>query len=220
MCYGQSYLIVNIFYYGYCDNSSPTWIDSNVTDNITGTVAEISCALTSDDYLYMSLINALAVPASLVGFMMSDRMGRTSTMFLAAILISLILIPMLFCFGQVIIMIQLCLFAFVTMFQNMALWTFMPEVYPTYVRNAAVGFINGQGKIGAAIGALITQMFSNYSVKLVIYIYLALSLYQFLIIILFQVETKDSPLKDQRDKRESDKILYSRKSNVQPLLDD
>ena len=36
----------------------------------------------------------------------------------------------------------------------------MPEVYPTYVRNAAVGFINGQGKIGAAIGALITQV--NY----------------------------------------------------------
>ena len=40
----------------------------------------------------------------------------------------------------------------------LAVWVYVPEIYPTRVRNVAVGSINTAGKLGAVFGILSVQV--------------------------------------------------------------
>ena len=40
----------------------------------------------------------------------------------------------------------------------LAIWVYVPEIYPTKVRNIAVGLINTAGKLGAVFGILSVQV--------------------------------------------------------------
>ena len=185
MEYGASLLLPDMFVYDYCSDSSLFSDDS-------------SCSLSNTEYFYLLLISSVSLPACLVAYFTCDKFGRIRTMFVSGIVTLVAMLMLLICINTYTLMAEAALVVFFSILQNCALWTFLPESYPTYVRNAAVGLVNGVGKIGAAIGSLMTEVIAAESIRVCLMLYICLTVYQLICIYLMKRDTVGLRLADTR----------------------
>ena len=72
----------------------------------------------------------------------------------------------------------------------------VPELYPTAIRNTAIGFINSWGKLGGVVGAGFVYVFYYVSPYLVISMFATASAMVMVSSFLWTRETKDITMTD------------------------
>ena len=183
--YGAALLLPDMFVYDYCSDTSLFDDDS-------------SCYMSNTEYLYMLLIGSVSLPAVLVAYLTCDKFGRIRTMLFSGAVTLVGLIMLLICINVYVLVGEAAVVVFFSVLQNCALWLYLPESYPTYIRNAAVGVVNGVGKLGAALGSLVTEIVAGSSIRACLTLYVCLTAYQLVCIYLMKRDTVGLRLDDTR----------------------
>lgn len=118
---------------GYCfgDQSSPS-----------------SCIMTDEDFYYTLIVaigEFLAVPMFAV---LSDLLGRIRAANILSAILLAILIACCWCFGKVVLVIELFLTRAFSNAVLLLIYIYTPESYPTYVRSIAFGIVQTAFNLG------------------------------------------------------------------------
>ena len=86
---------------------------------------------------------------------------------------------------------------------NEVLWTYSPEVYPSYMRATAIGVHNGIGKFGAAAGTFLSEYLDTEAIEYSLYTFCFITLVACVTSLFFKLkdETKGVMLSDSREEQ-------------------
>ena len=118
---------------------------------------EIAC-ITSKDLLNIFLTSLGDVPGIFLCLPLMERWGRRMTLAFLCLILSLSFIPLYFCQIVKYSWIPVSFIRAAGVAIDAALEVYVPEVYPTYFRNAAVNTV----KIGERIGMIATPFLSKW----------------------------------------------------------
>ena len=182
--YDSAYL----FEYGYC---SPGYGSGS------------SCTLTLTDLLLDLIVctgEFLSVPIVAV---CSELMGRRSSVRLLAAIIAVITFACIWCFGGIVLLVELYLTRASTNAFLLLFFIYVPESYPTYMRSVAFGVTNLFSNLGGVAGILAVYLLGlGVSWRLMFIVLFIVSLIVVVITWILRHETVGTRLQDNREERD------------------
>ncbi|XP_063676882.1 putative transporter svop-1 [Bolinopsis microptera] len=182
------YLNTNLHIINYCG------VGGNNSHSLH--MAKLCEVLDTRDYLDLLVTCIVEIPVLVLAIVFCDYRGRLVAFKVFGGFGSVSLLLLMFCISPVNTEIQLFVSRGIVDGLLLAVWVYVPEIYPTRVRNVAVGLINTAGKLGAVFGILSVQMFSTTHPHLIITIGFVISLLAFATMFTLRKETKDQPLNE------------------------
>ena len=153
---------------------------------------------TKAEYIFFLVIIFCCLPGYVLGPWTCEKFGRLPTFYYSTWGSLVSTTMLLFCFGSIIIYIELFFVALFYMAMDAVLWIYVPEYYPTYIRSTAVGVINGIGKVGGALGVLVTLYLDAYNIQYTIGVYIVIIIFAILGTFFLNTETRGRVLVDER----------------------
>ena len=183
--FGLALLVPLMFNPGICEGEVTTSSNQMICEGLSQTDILKLCLVT---FICMFGLIAAVVAAQCVGRLTPLRLTSTFVMIATASLFA--------CVNDTFTLITstLCKLAYCTL--NILIWIIIPESFPTNVRSTAVGFINGWGKTGGAIGASCVYLLFYFSPYLLLGLFLFCSVVGCVTTFVYDIETKDVILRD------------------------
>lgn len=146
--------------------------------------------------LSLSYVTAGAVFATGVGYISAMKLGRNISLKMFAVGGLLVTLALYKCINDVVTNVLLFLVKFFFTCNNMVSLIIVPELYPTSIRNTAMGFINSCGKFGGALGAGLVYVLYYLSPFLVVSLFVFAALVVLVSSCLWTKETKGAVIQD------------------------
>ena len=132
-----------------------------------------------------------------VGYIAAMKLGRSLKIFsTASFIVSVFLLK---CFSNLTTVGLFFLIKLLQEAHNMVSLILIPDLYPTTFRNTAMGFLNGWGKLGGAVGAGAVYALYYYSPILVVTMFSGSALLVAVPSWIWNKETKNTVIMDVRD---------------------
>lgn len=164
------------------------------------TLENNSChELDSRDYLDLLITCVVELPAMMFAIFLAEYFGRLWSLRVMSVMGSISTVLLLCCITSSNAEAQLFVSRGFVDGLLVVLWVYIPEIYPTKIRNLAVGLMNTIGKTGAVLGIFIVQYFSGQYPHATIAACFFLCIISLICAILLNKETKDQPLTEAEE---------------------
>ena len=152
--------------------------------------------LSQKDLLKLCLVTFICMFGLVAAVVAVQRVGRLTPLRLTSTAVMIATASLFACVNDTYTLVTstLCKLAYCTL--NILIWVIIPESFPTNVRSTAVGFINGWGKTGGALGASCVYFLFYFSPYLLLSLFLFCSVVGCVTTFVYDIETKNVILKD------------------------
>eukprot|EP00794_Sanderia_malayensis_P009130 gene9130-10103_t len=155
--------------------------------------------LSLSDYINLMVTGLGGVPAFLVSYVAMEKIGRKLTVRGLLILILIMSSILVLCLPKWALVISF-LVAYTSGYTcHLVLQVYVSEVYPTYMRGAANGFIKVFSRFGHIVGAFYAQYFMKMNFLISLTAFCALTFLACLLTFVLSQETNGKPLSDTED---------------------
>jgi MFS family permease len=136
------------------------------TPSTSGAISNTCLPLHSADYIRVLISNSGELPGILLTMLLIDRFGRKKSQTVEFLLVGMTFLSLLFCTGPILeTTLMFVSRALITgVFQ--VLYVYTPEVYPTTIRNTALGTCSSISRLGGMLSPLLADVVSNVSISL------------------------------------------------------
>eukprot|EP00116_Pleurobrachia_bachei_P000701 sb/3460963/ len=184
---------------------SHNYCDMNLWFNTTHIDAGGCTVYTAAEFEVLMVIELFFLPGMLIAAVLSESVGRRSTVIVAVFAGAGFTLMLAFCWdiSQMYTILFFCVFFYGA--YNEVIFLYAIEFYATYMRGTAFGAQNGIGKLGAAVATFITTAFNDSEYEYVVYCYVAVEVVGCVTACFMKRETVGQLLWDTRS---SENILH------------
>ncbi len=172
----------------------------NTSVKLENPIACLYCkTLSLSDYMNLLVTGLGGVPAFLVSYVAMEKIGRKLTVRGLLVLILVMSSILVLCLPKWALVISF-LVAYTSGYTcHLVLQVYVSEIYPTYMRGKANGFIKIFSRFGHIVGAFYAQYFMKMNFIVSLAAFCALTLLACLLTFVLTQETNGKPLNDTED---------------------
>lgn len=173
------------------------------SDSWTKLEDPISClyckTLSWNDYMNLMITGLGGVPAFIISYIAMEKIGRKLTVRALLLLILIMSSLLIFCLPNWALNVSF-LVAYTSGYTcHLVLQVYVSEIYPTYMRGVANGFIKIFSRSGHIVGAFYAQFFMKMSFLISLTTFCTLTFLACLLTFLLKQETNGKPLSDTEE---------------------
>jgi len=193
LIFGVIILIPDMMAYNWCEMSQ--FFDTTYVNDLGCTV------YTKAEYLFCMVIALLYFPGFVLGTVFAESIGRIPGFWITIYGSAIFTFLLLWCMSTWITYFELVMLILSYAAYNEVLWTYAPEIYPSYMRATAIGVHNGIGKFGAAAGTFLSEYLDTEAIEYSLYTFAFISFVACVTSLFFKLtdETKGLRLTDSRE---------------------